>query len=260
MSFMLFGLANATTPDVMSIVKQMKDMMEPKQPIKQKWTITVMGDNGEKNVWTVGKLYKPLKSGKGIVIVMLKPGIMAGLASLVIETENKSRMWEYIPSVRRVREFPPVSTYEPFFGTDFAFADLGFVDINRDYELIGEEQHSGVKAYKVSESFGPGDRLYKRIVTWISAESLLPIESDYYDIGGVFKTELFKDVAVVDGVPTPMRIEMKAMDGRSTTIDVESINDKTDIPDEVFDPKNLSKLGGSHPVWQPFEQKSGEGK
>lgn len=261
MSFMSFDFACAAAPEVTSIVKQMKDMMEPEQSSRQKLTITLTAE-GDNTQWIAGKLYKPLKDGKGIVIVMLEPQEVRGIAFLVRERKNKpDLMWIYVPFIRRVRELLPVNAYEPFIGTDFTFADLGFVDINRHYKLIGEKQHSGVKAFEVQGSPGQADKFFdSRIVTWIAAGTLLPIERDYYDPAGqLWKTELFKDVSVVDGVSTPMRIEMKVMNGGNTTINVDTIDNKADIPDEVFDPKNLSKLG-SHPIWQPFTQKPGEGK
>ncbi len=258
MSFMSIGFAQAAAPEAASIVKQMKDMMEPQQANQQKVTITVKAAHGEKTQWVAEKLYKPMKNGKGIVIVMLEPETMRGMTLLIRETDSKSRMWVYYAGLRRLRELSDVSAYESCFGTNFTFADLGFVDINRDYEFMGEEEHSGVRAFKVQEIPGADRYLYKQIVTWIGVKSLLPIEGDFYDSAGLWKTLLFQDVAVLDGVTTPMRVEMKEIDGSSTTINVVTLDNNVDIPDEVFDPANLYKFG-SNPVWRSYK-KPAEGK
>ena len=41
----------------------------------------------------------------------------------------------------------PVDIYQRFLGTDFTYADLGFVRLHEMYKLLGEEELNGVQAY-----------------------------------------------------------------------------------------------------------------
>ena len=79
---------------------------------------------------------------------------------------------------------------------------------------------------------------------------MLPVERNYYDPAGtLWKTELFEE-ETIDGVPTPIRIQMKDLQGKSSTeMRVSDVNYDAKIPDTLFDPMNLSTAANS-PVWQ----------
>jgi hypothetical protein len=79
---------------------------------------------------------------------------------------------------------------------------------------------------------------------------MLPIQRDYYDVAGtLWKTETFEE-ASIDGVPTPIRIQMKDLQGKSSTeIRVSDVRYNVEIPDAMFDPVKLPTAANS-PVWQ----------
>jgi hypothetical protein len=94
---------------------------------------------------------------------------------------------------------------------------------------------------------------YSRVVTWVAADSLLPLQRDYYDVAGaLWKTELFEQVSVIDGVPTPLRIRMNDVQaGTSTEINVSEVRYGVDIPDAVFDPEHLPQVA-VHSLWEGY--------
>jgi len=48
---------------------------------------------------------------------------------------------------------------------------------------------------------------YSRIVDWIATGTGLPLVRDHYDVANApWRKQVFKDVATIDGVPTPMRV------------------------------------------------------
>lgn len=97
---------------------------------------------------------------------------------------------------------------------------------------------------------------YSRIIMWVDKASMLPLQRDYYDVGGrLWKTELF-DIETIDGTPTPIRRHMKDLQGKSsTTLQISAVRHDTTIPDEVFDPLTLPGLATS-PVWQATDTKA----
>src|SRR5215813_6840639 len=247
------GEVLAVPPDIMTLVKQMKEVFEPARPSTRKVEIATSAA-GEKVRWTAGEARKALPEGKRMVLVLLAPEGVKGMAYMIAEPQNKpSRMWAYTPTIRRVRELVPVDAYEHFLGTDFTYADLGFVRLHEKYRLLGEEQHAGGQAYRIEEQVPQERAYYSRLLTWVAADSLLPLQRDYYDgAGELWKTEHFEQVSVIDGVPTPLHITMEDVQGKSSTeLNVSEVRYDVDIPDAVFAPDRLPQVV-AHPLWQAY--------
>ena len=241
--------AHAQDP-VMDIVKKMKEVFEPVRPSTRKVVITIT-TGGETIHWIAREAMKSFPDGKRMVLVLLEPKEVKGNAYIIWEPKDKtSVVWTYMPVIHRVRELVGVDAYEHFLGTDFTYADLGFVRLHPQYRLLGEEEHGGKQTYKIEESVPKVRLYYSRVITWVSKDSLLPVERDYYDVAGnLWKNETFEEITI-DGVPTPIRIQMKDLQGKSSTeIDVSDVRYNVEVPDALFDPMRLS-IAANSPVWQ----------
>ena len=237
-------------PPVGDIVKQMKEVFEPVRPSTRKVELT-MTAKSETIHWVACEAMNRFPDGKRMVMVMLDPEEVKGNAYIIWEPKEKpSSVWTYMPVLRRVRELVGVDAYEHFLGTDFTYADLGFVRLHPHYRSLGEEEHGGKQTYKIEESVPKERAYYSRIITWVSKDSLLPVQRDYYDVAGnLWKTEQFEE-ETIDGVPTPIRIQMKDLQGKSSTeLRVSDVNYDVKIPDALFDPLRLSTAANS-PVWR----------
>jgi len=235
---------------VMDVVQKMKDVFEPVRPSTRQVAIS-MTAGGETNHWVARQAMKQFPDGKRMLMVMVEPNEVKGNAFVIWEPKDKpSAIWTYLPFLRRVRELLGVDAYEHFLGTDFTYADLGFVRLHPHYRLLGEEDHGGKKTYQIEESVPTERAYYSRVITWVSQDSMLPVQRDYYDVAGnLWKTETFEE-AVIDGVPTPIRIQMKDLQGKSSTeIRVSDVRYDVEVPDALFDPLALPMAAGS-PVWQ----------
>jgi len=130
---------------VMDIVKQMKEVFEPVRPNVRKVDITMTSD-GETVHWVARQAMKPFPDGKRMVMVLMEPTDVKGNAYIIWEPKEKpSAVWTYLPFLRRTRELVNVDAYEHFLGSDFTYADLGFVRLHPQYRLLGEEDHGGKK-------------------------------------------------------------------------------------------------------------------
>jgi len=269
--------AFAQPPDAATIARRMKAALEPERSStrtlllamgsagggatdptnRQKEVREELGQgaraaDGSTTEWTARQALKKLPDGNRILTVILAPDEVKGVAFLVWErTDKPDAEWLYLPAVRRVRKIGPVSAYESFLGTDFTFADLGFVNLrDRKFSLLGEETFAGVPAYKVQEVMAGPVFYYSRIVTWVAKDSMLPLQRDYYDAANqLWKTERFQDVAVIDGTPTVLRIRMEdRISDTSTELRVSKVRYDAVIPDELFDPQKLPQVS-KHPLW-----------
>jgi hypothetical protein len=153
-----------------------------------------------------------------------------------------------------VREIVPVDTYERFLGTDFTYADLGLVRVHEHYHMLGVEEYHGQRAYKIEEKIPEERAYYSRIITWVAADSKLPLRREYYSVAGeLWKTEKFTDVTTIDGVRSPLRITMQDVkDKTSTELRFEQVEYNAEVPDTLFDPKQLTQAVEA-PMWQSYQ-------
>jgi len=246
--------ADATSSDVMTIVKEMKEIFEPARPSVRKIKISVSGGIRPDVHWEARKATRTLPEVKQSLLVLLEPRDLRGHALLVEEREDRTGVqWVYLPFVQRVRKIVPVTAYEYFLNSDFTYADLGFVSYAGAYELLGEEERAGEQTYKVA--FTPENPwYYSHVITWVSKETHMPIERDYYDMrGGLWKRETFDLVTIVNGIPTPFRIQMNDLQAkRRSVFAISEVRFDVKIPKELFRPEMLSKAADS-PLWEELE-------
>jgi outer membrane lipoprotein-sorting protein len=262
----LFGALFAVTPvsaappDVNDIVKQMKQVFEPDRPSTRTLTISANTESGDTVTWVARQVRQRQTDGKRSLLVMQEPQ-HEGNALLIWERAGEPDvMWWYPPALRRVRKLVPVENYQRFMDTDFTYADLGFVDRHGSYRLLGEEVHDGVQTYKI-ELVPRQQAFFSRIVTWVAKDTMLPLQRDYYDVAGrLWKTMTFREVKVIDNIPTPLQLLMRdAQQGTSTEITFSDVTYDADIPETFFDPEHLPQTVEAR-FWQEGNAVAAKGK
>lgn len=243
--------ASAAEPDAASIVKRMKQALEPARPSVRVMTLKVNSGGGFAAQWTLAQARAHVNDADCMLTVVLKPAGGRGIAFLAKEKPGAMAVeYSYLPAIRRVREITPLAGYEPFFGTDFTYEDLSFVRLGGQEKLDGTETHNGVKAYKLEEALA-NNPYFSKAVTWVATDTGLPVERDYYDVDGkLFKSEHFEKITTIGKVPTIMKIVMNdVQSGGSSEIDVSSVKYDKQAPAGLFDPKNLPQAA-SDAFWK----------
>ncbi len=243
----------AEAPDANTILTKTKEAFEPAKPSTRTLTFTNTAV-GESRKLVAHQARKVKADGKWMATVMLAPPEASGVAFLVNEPKDPTQgtvVWMYMPFLRHIRKLVGIGTYEHFLGTDFTYADLGFVHSHKNFKLVGTKQHAGTNAYELQGKPPGADPFYSRIVWWIGQSNMLPLERDYYDPAGVlWKTETFDAATVVDGVPTILHVQLKDLEGKtSTDLNVSSVKYDVEVPDSVFDPDRLPALAND-PLWK----------
>jgi outer membrane lipoprotein-sorting protein len=244
--------AGAAPPDALALVKQMKAALEPSRPSVRSLTLVVSAHQGEDAHWTAAEARKTVGGHEYILMVLLAPEDVKGIAWLVQQGKNSNSdtEWFYMPTIRRTRKLMGPDAYEAFLGSDFTHADLGFESVSGTFKVLGSGTHDGAEAYQVEVI--PRDRwYYQRIVTWVNAGTKLPMERTFYDTANaLWKVELFDQVTTIDGTPTPLRIRMEnRQTGDTSEIRVTAVRYNADIPDALFDPARIA-TAASASVWQ----------
>jgi hypothetical protein len=238
------------------VYAQMKAAVEPDRTCTRdiQWVISVA--QGDPVRWTARQARKRLANGPRTLTVFLAPDAVKGMAILVHERADGSRMESvYLPLVRRIKKFDELGRFEPILNTDLTWADAGVIALgDHTLKLYPGEQHGGKRTYKVEEVLRDKST-FLRVVNWIAADSLLPLERNFYDrTDTLWKVETFLDIAPIEGVPTPQRIRMDDKQaGTFTEVQFANIHYNVDVPDSIFDPARLPQAL-DQPYWHPAPQ------
>jgi Outer membrane lipoprotein-sorting protein len=243
--------AGASGPDMASIVKRMKQALEPSRPSVRVMTLKIYSSEGFATQWTLGQARAHVNGASWMLTVVLKPDDSKGFAFLAQQRSGARAIeYVYLPALRRVRELTPLAGYEPYLGTNFTYEDLSFIRLGGQDKFEGITTHNGVKAYKLEETLAHNP-YFSKVVTWVATDTAVPVERDYYDLDGkLFKTERFEKIWKIANTPTIMKIAIKdVQSGGSSEIDVSSVQYDKWAPVGLFDPKQLSGAA-SDTVWK----------
>lgn len=263
LTILLFLLApsigGAEDRDPKELMARMKSALEPIRSGTLKVDIVLQQGGGRATTWNAWRLHSRTPGGTRSLLVITRPRDVRGVAHLIHQSQDDAyTQWVYLPFTRRVRVIDLEDRFQPFLGTDFTLADIGLIRLgDRSFKLLGTEDFRGTLAYKIEETLA-NQWHYSRIVNWIAADTLLPLQRQYYTPAGDFwKTQTFENVTVIDGNPTPLRIRMEdRRSGSTTDFRVTELRYREDIPAELFEPGRLPRIM-EHPFWALLE-KSGE--
>ncbi|MBU3946868.1 MAG: outer membrane lipoprotein-sorting protein [Proteobacteria bacterium] len=244
--------SNAEQPDVNAIIKKVKSAWDAR-PVSFKVTIIVKDGERITGEMVAGAAHKSFPDGRRLLIVILEPESLKGLAYLLNNLDTKlSEQWMYLPYIDRVRKIDGMSNYENFLSTDFTFADLALLDIQNDnYKYLGEEEVGGIKAYKIESTSKIPNYYYSKIITWIAKDSSQILRRDYYSPNNsLWKRQLYENLTLVNGLLIPLRIRVMDLQHKtSTELNISEIDADITLPNEIFVPEQL-KYSLKCPVWQ----------
>jgi len=233
-------------PPIGTIVQQLKGAVEPAKPSLRTMTMT-LSDLGESVQFTVVQARKTLPTGNFMLMVVTKPDALRGTALLLQEPTDPTQpgtLWEYTPTIQRVRKMLPIQGYDNFLDSDFTFADLGFIRVHNNYTSLGAETVNGVQTWKITETIPQEQYYYSKVVTWVAGSNYLPVKREYYDPAGqLWKSEVFDTVTAIEGVPTILHLRMNdVMMNTSSDMKITNVDYDAPVPDALFDPKQLPKV------------------
>jgi hypothetical protein len=245
--------ADDTLPSVATLLARAKAAMHPQRASISEVTIITRSPSGESIQWTGRQARKRIEDRPAMLTVLLHPESVAGFAVLVRggEAESTDEQWVYMPPVRRTRRLVFTGRYEAFLGTDLTYEDLGLWPIDqRSFKLLGIDQVSGVRAYKIREV--PVDpAVYSRITTWIAADTYLPLKREYFDRAGLlWRVAEYAPATTIDGVPTSLDVRVKDVQaGGSSELRRTDVQYDVEVPDSLFSSDTLPEADHAS-VWR----------
>jgi hypothetical protein len=181
-----------------------------------------------------------------VLVVFKSPPDLKNVAFLIhAHTFANRDLWAYFPEYKRVRRIPTSSQDDSFFGSDFSYDDFGGPPNLEDYKFsILREDVVGDKPCYVVEVTPKIRRKYTHYVAWVAKDLWIHLKIAYYQEKEQYRTGAFTDIRIIDGIPTPFKLDMEnKKTGHRTELTVESIQYHTHFPDDLFSQRSLERAG-----------------
>jgi len=203
--------------------------------------------NGGKRTRTLTEYSKKADPEAYKVLVVFKsPPDLKNVGFLIhAHTFANRDLWAYFPEYKRVRRIATSSQDDSFFGSDFSYDDFGGPPNLDDYKfsIMKEEVVNGKPCYVV-EVTPKIRRKYTRYIAWVAKDLWIHLKIGYYQGNEIYRTGEFADVRIIDGIPTPFKINMEnKKTNHRTELTIESIQYHTRFSDDLFSERSLERAG-----------------
>ena len=115
-------------------------------------------------------------------------------------------LWAYFPEYKRVRRIATSSQDDSFFGSDLSYDDFTGPPNLDDFKfsILKEEDVDGKPCYVV-EVTPKTHRKYTKYIAWVAKDLWIQLKIDYYQDKDIYRSGVFKDVRIIDQIPTPFQ-------------------------------------------------------
>lgn len=242
--------APAQTLSGLDIAKKTKAALEPNVPSSRILTISINQGSKQTAQWTGAQARTTENGAHYMVTAVLSPAQAEGMAVLARQEDDQpEQIWTYMPTLGRTVMLAPASGFAPLFGSDFTFADLGFMDLSNKYSYLEEATVANTPTYGIQE-IPTNNPYYSKIKAWIRKSDFLPVRREFYNYtGALVQSEDYNGIQNIDGIPTVTHVKMTLeSSGNSTEFAFGDIKYKIKPPASLFDPDQLRNLA-KQPFW-----------
>lgn len=229
------------------VYEKVQEVRNKKLDQKVESTMVLFDSGGGKRTRTIteyGKKAQP--DAFKALVVFSSPADLKGVGFLLhAHTFTNRDLWAYFPDFKRVRRIPTNSQDDSFFGSDFSYDDFSGPPELNDYsfELLRETVFDGRPCYVV-EVVPNKPRRYTKYISWVDKSVWVPVKIEYYREKELYRTGIFNDIRIIDGIPTPFNYEMENMKTKHrTVVTINNITYHTNYPDEFFSHRSLERGG-----------------
>lgn len=209
----------------------------------------IVGRSGKASKRTLAVQSYAAKDDERTLIRFSEPRDVARLGLLTVQRPGEEdEQHLYLPSQKKVKRIASSDRTGLFAGTDFAFEDLRFEDLDEhEYRTAGEETVAGEACHRV-EATPKGDEAessgYGRRDLLVSKTRGIVLEARMYarEGGALVKVVKFSDWRDVGGHLKPFRVEVdhKARESKTVTVVSRWVVDDSLGPDD-FTPFKLER-------------------
>jgi hypothetical protein len=155
------------------------------------------------------------------VLRFTAPAEVKGVALLIHNHPDRaSDQWMWRPAIGRDQRIALQDRSTRFFGTDFSFEDLEERDVDQyDYRMLGEEAIEGATCWKIeSRPRRTKTSQYTHALLWIRKDNYTFAQIESFKGDQLIRRLKYRDVRNVQGIWTPMSLEMHDAGRNSRTV------------------------------------------
>ncbi len=247
----VFWLLSSTSPahalSGRDVYEKVHEVRSKQLDRKTEATMILFDKGGGKRTRTLTEYSKKADPEAYKVLVVFKsPPDLRNVGFLIhAHTFANRDLWAYFPEYKRVRRIATSSQDDSFFGSDFSYDDFGGPPNLNDYTfgIVKEDVFDGKPCYVV-EVTPKVHRKYSRYIAWVAKDLWIQVRIEYYQDREIYRSGEFTDVRIIDGIPTPFRLNMEnRKTGHRTELTIESIQYHTRFPDDLFSQQSLERSG-----------------
>lgn len=173
------------------------------------------------------------------------PPEVRGVGLLTLNKPNSpAEQWLYTPAIQRDRRVAPQEKSQRFMGTDLTNEDMEERSIeDYDYSLIGDDDVAGQAAYKIRAVYkDTPNTQYSQLYIWVRKDMVATAQIEFYVGGKLRKTMRWSDWKQIQGIWTPLLVEIKDL-ARNSSTRIRSANVQYNVKFEPdwFSLRNLRK-------------------
>ncbi len=246
-TIIMFGIPTAYAMSGREVYEKVHDVRSKALDRKTEATMTLFDKGGGKRTRTLTEYSKKADpEAYKVLVVFRTPPDLRDVGFLIhAHTFADRDLWAYFPEYKRVRRIATSSQDDSFFGSDFSYDDFGGPPNLDDYSFkILREDIVGSEPCYVVEVTPKIHRKYTRYISWVAKDLWVHLKIEYYQDKDIYRTGAFSDIRIIDGIPTPFRLEMEnKRTGHRTELIVNSIQYHTHFADELFSQRSLERAG-----------------
>jgi outer membrane lipoprotein-sorting protein len=232
----------ADLPDGKKLLQQIDEIRFP-ESFFMRITLTTVSPGEADKVMTLENTHKKTF---GSFLEIQAPARSKGTKMLTQE----GTLWMYNPksgSTKPLRLAPRDS----FQGSSFSNSDVSKTSFTEDYagtteaeDTVETTEFGTVKAWRLRADATNPEASYGHIIMWVRQGDLLPLKFDYYAKSGLlFRQMALSAYKTLAGRLRASVMEMTSLDkkGTKTTLHIEQMELRDDIPDSLYNLTNLTK-------------------
>jgi len=199
---------------------------------RQRTLYTYRVDNDDGGTWSLIRFTEPADIDGTGLLTQDQPG-------------DESSQWIYLPALDRTRRISSSRKGGRFVGSDIFYEDLRKRAVENDQHRILGNGKVGKIPTIILESIpvDPGNSVYSKRISWVHANSLIPLQVDFYTADGGKPSKHLKvnKLQKIQGYWTVLDSTMHDLDsGHQTRMVIQSIKYDQKLPSSLFSRQTLS--------------------
>ena len=214
--------------------------------MRTKVTMSLVAESGStrERVLTLLRIDDADTADQKYFVYFHRPGDVRDMTFMVWKyADAADDRWLFIPAVDLVRRISADDKRSSFVGSDFTYEDVSGRAPTEDTHSLAREEALGERNAFVIESAPKEGTDFTRKLSWIDAESYLPLREEYYDaqeqLSRVFTADKIEEIG---GIPTIVARTMRNVkSGHRTEVTYEDMEYDSGLKDGDFSERNMRK-------------------